>query len=67
MLRQYTVKHYSGLSSERPETLPFGDFFYETDTEKLYKYNESKIAIEISGSEGESGYSHTGLSANAPV
>lgn len=44
MLRQYTVKHYSGLSSERPETLPFGDFYFEEDTGQLYKYGQDNLA-----------------------
>jgi len=69
MLRQYTVKHYAGLSTQKPVSLPFGDFFYETDTKKLYKYNEDKVAVEISGtsSQSESGYSHTGAFSGKPL
>lgn len=48
MLRQYTVKHYSGLSSERPESLPFGDFYFEEDTGQLYKYGQDERAKQTS-------------------
>ena len=68
MLRQYTVKHYSGLSSERPPTLPFGDFYFEEDTGQLYKYGSDNLAKEVSGlSLSSSGYSHTGSFASKPA
>ena len=56
MLRQYTIKHYGGLESEMPVTLPYGDTYLTTDTEKFFKYGRSGLPIEISGDSGSQGY-----------
>ena len=43
ILRKHEIKHYGGLESELISTLPSGDTFFSTDTNKLYKYNEDKL------------------------
>ena len=54
MLRQYSVNHYSGNSADKPEKLPFGDFYFDEEVNRLYKYNESGVAVDITGATGES-------------
>ena len=55
ILRKNEIKHYSGLESELISTLPSGDTFFCTDTNKLYKYNEDKLPYLISGLDGAVG------------
>ena len=68
MLRQYTVKHYSGLRSEMPSTLPNGDFYFAEDTGELFKYNENAQPIAVgSGPDSSSGIEFTGGFAGKPL
>jgi hypothetical protein len=41
-LRNFYIKHYYGLDTHKPTTLPNGDFYYAEDTNILYKYNASR-------------------------
>ena len=56
MLRQYAIKHYGGLESEMPASLPYGDTYLTTDTEKFFKYNKDGLPVAVSGSSGSQGY-----------
>lgn len=47
ILRQYKIKHYAGLLSELPNTLPFGDTYYATDGARYFVYNEDNSPKEI--------------------
>ena len=49
MLRQYAVKEYGGLEADLPVTLPYGDTYLTSDTNKFYKYGEDGLPKEISG------------------
>ena len=56
ILRKHEIKHYGGLESELPQTLPSGDTFFCTDTNNLYKYNEDKLPYLIGdGQQGPQG------------
>lgn len=50
ILRQYSVKHYSGNFSDMPPRLPFGDFYFAEDTGILYKYNKSQSPVAVGDS-----------------
>jgi hypothetical protein len=72
ILRKNEIKHYSGLESDLISTLPSGDTFFSTDTNKLYKYNEDELPYLINSSVG--GVAYTSLvqllnqtATNAPV
>ena len=54
VIRLNNIKHYTGLFSEIPETLPYGDTYFSTDDQRYFVYNKDGIAREItSGSLGE--------------
>ena len=40
--RQYETKHYGGLESELPIELPYGDTYFSTDTNRIFRYNEDR-------------------------
>lgn len=73
MLRKHEIKHYSGLESELPQTLPSGDTFFSTDLNNLYKYNEDMLPYLIGdgpqgpqgpqGEQGEQGVGATNTGA----
>ena len=69
ILKQHAIKHYGGLEANLPARLPYGDTYFTTDTNKLFKYNQDSLPKEISGSDSEAsllsstGYSHTGAFA----
>ena len=65
-LRQYNVKEYAGPLSERPDHLPFGDYYYAEDEEVLYKYNYEGIPKSIGNSSvvGDSIYNSDGNISN---
>jgi len=48
-LRQYNVKQYAGALDKRPDTLPFGDFYFAEDVGILFKYNYNEQPIAIGG------------------
>jgi hypothetical protein len=41
IIRQYSVKFYSGLLADKPSNLGPGDFYYATDTGQDFRFNES--------------------------
>ena len=45
--RIYESKIYEGKSSDRPHTLPYGDFFWDKENKKLYIYDENKLPLEL--------------------
>jgi hypothetical protein len=49
ILRNFEIKHYSGLESEIPDTLPFGDTYFAIDTNRHFKYNQNNLPIDLSG------------------
>ncbi len=49
MLRQYVVNHYIGTEAERPIQLPQGDFYFATDSTKLYKYDDNNYPVIVDG------------------
>ncbi len=68
ILRQHEIKHYGGLESDMPTSLPYGDTYFTTDSNKLFKYNQDRLPKEVSGSLlSASGYSHTGAFADKPL
>ena len=52
MLRQYAIKEYGGLEADLPSTLPYGDTYLTSDTDKFYKYGQDGLPKEISGGAG---------------
>ena len=50
--RQYEIKNYGGLKADLPSKLPYGDTYFTSDTNELYKYDESESAQLIAGSGG---------------
>jgi hypothetical protein len=68
ILKQHAIKHYGGTEANLPARLPYGDTYFTTDTNKLFKYNQDSLPKEISGSLlSSSGYSHTGAFAGKPL
>ena len=56
VIRLNNIKHYTGLFSEMPTTLPYGDTYFSTDDQRYFVYNKEGIAREItSGSIEEVG------------
>ncbi len=53
IIRQYEIKHYGGLDSEKPNTLPWGDTYFSDDTKVLYKYDKEGVSIAINGTAEE--------------
>ena len=45
VLKNYSVKHYYGNDSEKPTTLPNGDFFHALDSGVSYRYNNEGLPI----------------------
>ena len=46
-IRLNNIKHYTGLFSEMPDTLPYGDTYFSTDDQRYFVYNESEVPREI--------------------
>ena len=73
ILKQHAIKHYGGTEANLPARLPYGDTYFTTDTNKLFKYNQDGLPKEINGSDSEAsllsstGYSHTGAFADKPL
>ena len=65
ILKQHAIKHYGGLEANLPTKLPYGDTYFSTDTNRLFKYNQDSLpypvgtgeqgAQGIQGEQGESG------------
>lgn len=67
IIRVNNIKHYGGPSGEMPATLPYGDTYFTTDTNMLYKYNEDEKPYDISGTLlSSSGYSRTSAFSARP-
>ena len=47
ILKQHEIKHYGGLESNMPSKLPYGDTYFTTDTNKLFKYNQESSYKKI--------------------
>ena len=52
--KQFNTKHYGGTSEEKPVNLGYGDTYFSSDTEKLYKYNKEGFPILINADSADS-------------
>jgi hypothetical protein len=60
IIRLNAIKHYTGTQAELPATLPYGDTYLTTDTNKLFKYNQDGLPKDVSKSQlSASGYSRS--------
>lgn len=68
ILKQHEIKHYGGLYSNMPARLPYGDTYFTTDTNKLFKYNQDGLPKDVSGSQlSASGYSRSTAFVGRPL
>jgi hypothetical protein len=56
MIRINSIKHYSGTLAEMPNTLPYGDTYFTTDTKKLFKYDQHNLPVDVSEESESQGY-----------
>jgi len=62
-----TQKQFTGLEANLPASLDVGSSYSCSDSGKFFIYDKDRLPVDISGSTGASGYSHTGAFADKPT